>query len=181
MTWNAFHNRGEILRSVIAVADERRDGNLPLDVAGVREHFSGELDLLAALMLKWHARLSGNLEREFTLQPMDLEAAVAHAWRLTSEEMPGIRAIIDHSIAEPTDREMAQALNRAREREWLRLAGAAGMASDESRAAALAGSRIEKRARALPAGSVEPVDLVPEQPTSAGGTLVERIKAVLAA
>ncbi len=180
MTWNAFHNRGEILRQVIAVADERRDGHLPVEVPGVRENFAGELDLLSALMLKWHARLSGNVERELMLEPMDLECAVARAWRLTSDEMPGVRAVIDRYNAQPTDRDMATALERAREREWLRLAGAAGVASDESGAAARAGARIEESARALAPGSASPVDLVPEQPT-AHGSFVERIKAVLAA
>src|SRR5690348_5662323 len=95
MTWNAFHNRGEILREVIAVADQRRDGHLPTDVAGVRGNFAGELDLLSALLLKWHARLSGNVERELMLEPMELERAVARAWRRTGDEMPGVRAIID--------------------------------------------------------------------------------------
>jgi len=183
MTWNAFHNRGEILRQVIAVADERRDGRLPVEVDGVRTNFTGELDLLSALMLKWHARLSGNVERELMLEPMDLQHAVARAWRLTSDEMPGVRAIIDRYNAQPTDNDMADALARAQEREWLRLAGAAGVASDESNAAARAGARIEQDARALATGSVDPVDpadMLPEQPSNSA-TLVERIKAVLAA
>jgi len=180
MTWNAFHNRGEILRQVIAVADERRDGHLPLELTGVRDNFAGDLDLLSALMLKWHARLSGNVERELMLEPMDLESAVARAWRLTSDEMPGVRAIIDRYTAQPTDHDMAAALERAQQREWLRLAGAAGVASDESGAAARAGARIEQDARALPDGSVHPVNLVPEQPAPSG-SLVDRIKAVLAA
>ena len=180
MTWNAFHNRGEILRQVIAVADERLDGDLPLEVPGVRDNFTGELDLLSALMLKWHARLSGNLERELMLEPLDLEAAVARAWRVASDEMPGVRAIIDRYNAQPVDRDMATALERARDREWLRLAGAAGVASDESGAAARAGARIESAARALEPGTIHPVDLVPEQRTTPG-SFVERLKAVLAA
>ncbi len=36
MTWNAFHSRGGILRTVIAAADPPRDGRLPLDVDGAR-------------------------------------------------------------------------------------------------------------------------------------------------
>ena len=44
MTWTSFHHRGEILRAVIATADVRRDGVLPLDVAGVAETFGDELD-----------------------------------------------------------------------------------------------------------------------------------------
>ena len=34
MTWKSFHNRGEILRSVTAAANTRRDGLLPMDVDG---------------------------------------------------------------------------------------------------------------------------------------------------
>src|SRR5690348_1859493 len=49
MTWKAFHNRGETLRSVIAASARRRDGILPMDVDGVSEFFRDELDLLAAL------------------------------------------------------------------------------------------------------------------------------------
>ena len=49
MTWKSFHNRGEILRSVIATAGVRRDGYLPMDVSGVAETFGDELTLLAAL------------------------------------------------------------------------------------------------------------------------------------
>lgn len=181
MTWNAFHNRGEILREVIAVADERRDGRLPTDLAGVRENFAGDLDLLSALMLKWHARLSGNVERELMLEPMELEQAVARAWRRTSDEMPGVRAVMDRHVDHPTDQDMAHALSRAQEREWLRLAGAAGLASDEGEAAVRAGARIERAARALTPGTAGSADLVPEQPAATTGSLVDRIKAVLAA
>src|SRR5689334_4197467 len=95
MTWNAFHHRGEILQTVIDTADVRRDGVLPMDLPGVADTFVDELDLIAALALKWHARLSGNIERELMAQPMDLEAAITHAWRKSSNEAPGIRMIID--------------------------------------------------------------------------------------
>ena len=43
MTWTSFHRRGEILRAVIAAADPRRDGLLPMDVDGVAETFGDEL------------------------------------------------------------------------------------------------------------------------------------------
>ena len=94
MTWKSYHHRGEILRTVIATADERLDGKLPTDVAGVREQFSNELDLIAALMLKWHARLSGNVERELMKQPLDLEAAVAEGatWVRVGTAIFGSRA-----------------------------------------------------------------------------------------
>ena len=78
MTWKAFHNRGETLRSVIATAAIRRDGVLPMDIEGVAETFADELDLIGALQLKWHTRLAGQVERIMGGQPLDLDAAVAH-------------------------------------------------------------------------------------------------------
>jgi hypothetical protein len=198
MTWNAFRHRGEILRAVVATADERRDGALPMHLPGVAENFAGELDLLAALLLKWHARLSGNIERALAQQPMDLELAVARAWRRTADEMPGVRAIIDRARTS-TDETIAAALRRATEREWIRLATAAGLANDESPAAARAGSGVEEHARALYAASPDvavDAELVEDRVDAddaadpragagagagAGASFVERIKAVLAA
>lgn len=176
MTWNAFHHRGEILQTVIDTADVRRDGVLPMDLPGVRETFRDELDLIGALTLKWHARLSGNIERELMAQPMDLEAAIVNAWRRSSIEAPGIRMIIDRYTESPSDPEMAVALKRAQEKEWLKLASAAGLANDESASAARAGERVTTQARAgVPAPAATTVD------AGATPSLVDRIRAVLAA
>ncbi|MGY2874085.1 hypothetical protein ACVW00_001275 [Marmoricola sp. URHA0025 HA25] len=185
MTWNTFHHRGEILRAVVETADDRRDGVLPMELPGVHETFRDELDLVAALWLKWNARLSGNIERALTTQPMDLEAAVASAWRQTSEQLPGLRAILDRYVESPTDPEMAAALNRATEKEWCRLAAAAGLANDEGPAAARAGRQVELRARTAAAEqSADALMATATTDTSLDGdtpSLVERIKAVLAA
>lgn len=150
MAWNALNNRGEILRNVIATADLRLDGILPFDVRGARENFRDELDLLSAVMLKWHARLSGNVERALATQPLDTELAVATAWRRTADEMPGVRRIIDHYGDVPTDDYMRQCLERAAEKEHTRLALAVGSAQDETAAAIRAGERIEVLARTMP-------------------------------
>ncbi|MCX6395424.1 MAG: hypothetical protein NTV23_02945 [Propionibacteriales bacterium] len=181
MTWNAFHHRGEILQAVIDAADSRLDGILPMDIPGVPETFASELDLIGALALKWHARLSGNIERELMAQPLDLEAAISNAWRVSSHEAPGIRLIIDHYTESPSDPEMAAALSRAQEREWLKLASAAGLASDNSAPAIRAGERVTRNARVgLPA----PVPRTAGAPTVDvvdSPSLVDRIRAVLAA
>jgi hypothetical protein len=200
MTWSTFHHRGAILQTVVEVADTRRDGILPLDLPGVSESFHDELDLLAALQLKWHARLSGNIERALMSQPLDLEDAIASAWSTTSEQLPGVRKILDRYAESPSDPEMGAALNRANEKEWVRLAAAAGLASDESPAAARAGRQVELRARTEAAQrtaqksaqrsaqrSVDQsaADLLADATTDVddAGTpsLVDRIKAVLAA
>lgn len=180
MTWNAFHHRGEILQAVIDTADLRQDGVLPTDLPGVPETFRDELDLIGALALKWHARLSGNIERELMDQPMDLEAAITNAWRTTSHEAPGIRAILDHYTASPSDEEMAAALTRAQEKEWLKLATVAGLANDDSVPAARAGERITRNAR-TGAPAPAPVVSTPTVDAVATPSLVDRIRAVLAA
>ncbi|MGN6160556.1 MAG: hypothetical protein ACTHOG_02525 [Marmoricola sp.] len=182
MTWNAFHNRGEILRSAIDAANARQDGTLPMDLPGVRDQFRNELDLLAALMLKWHARLSGQIERELMAQPLDLEHAVASAWRRTNDEMPGVRLIIDQYTAHPVDHEMAEALHRAQEREWWKLAAAAGASNDESHAAARAGARVEAVARTMgPVADVPEAELAEAAADAVQGSFIDRIRAVLAA
>jgi hypothetical protein len=189
MTWNTFHSRGEILHLVVETADTRRDGRLPMELPGVTETFRDELDLLGALWLKWNARLSGTIERSLTAQPLDLEGAVAAAWKRTAEQMPGVRLILDRYLESPSNPEMAAALNRAAEKEWIRLAAAAGLANDESPAAARAGRQVELRARAtrvdeaaaeLLATATSEVAATPSVDESTP-SLVERIKAVLAA
>jgi hypothetical protein len=182
MTWTAFHHRGEVLQMIVEVADTRRDGVLPMQLPGVAETFRDELDVIAALWLKWNARLSGNLERALTGEPLDLEDAVASAWQQTRDQLPGIRLILDRYVESPTGNEMAAALDRAKDKEWCRLATAAGLANDEGPAAARVGRQIELKARADvvrasgPGPAVAPTDLDEDPPS-----LVDRIKAVLAA
>ncbi len=175
MTWTAPKSRGEILRDVSAVADQRRDGTLPLDVEGVATVFRDELDLLGALQLRWHTRLAGRIERELMSQPLDLEAAVVAAWRATATDLPGIRAIVDRHLDHPLDGDMAEAMTTAtrKERSWLAvMAGRSGLADPRAH---LVGADIETRARA---GHRPP-------PTSHRGDrgrgLVHRLRAVLAA
>ncbi len=204
MSWKTFHNRGETLRVVIDTANSRRDGVLPMDVPGVAEHFIDELDLVGALLLKWHARLSGNIERALVREPMDLESAVASAWHTTAEQMPGVRLVIDGCAGRPAGPEMARAMFRAREKEWARLAVAAGLANTQDEPAAAAGRRLEERARlGLPGPAARPEPVVQtsievpsetpnETPTGTPNTtpsttpastpcLADRIRAVLAA
>ena len=96
--------------------------------------------------------------------------------------MPGVRLIIDQYTANPTDDAMAAALHRAQEREWWRLAAAAGACSDESHAAARAGARVEAVARTLSEVSDIPEAEVAEMVAAANpGSFIDRIRAVLAA
>ena len=196
MSWNTFHRRGDTLRAVVETANERRDGVLPVDVPGVAENFADELDLLGALQLKWHARLSGNVERALMREPMDLESAVSSAWGTAAEEMAGVRLVIDRCTEEPTSPGMAVATGRSCRLERARLAMAAGLASGYSDAAVEVGRRIEDHARAGLAArtSPRPVDAAePETPAAAAAgaatpgrhlaneSFVDRIKAALTA
>ncbi len=188
MSWNSFHNRGETLRVVVDTANHRRDGVLPVGVPGVAENFEDELDLVGALLLKWHARLSGNIERALVREPMDLESAVAGAWRTTAEQMPGVRLVIDRCADRPSTPEMERAMTRAREHEWVRLATLAGLASGQDPTAVAAGRRVESLARDgldTPAPTAAPTAAPappagPAKPAS-GPSFVDRIRAVLAA
>ncbi|MCR1782169.1 hypothetical protein KVF89_06460 [Nocardioides carbamazepini] len=181
MTWTAFHNRGETLRSVIATSAVRRDGILPMDVDGVSTAFRDELDLLAALTLKWHTRLSGQIERMLAHQPMDLDEAVAIAWSNTAHELPGVRMIIDHYRTHPLDDAMASAMAVACFKERHLLAVMAGRTSLGDAAAARIGAEIEERARLLHRGlpMIAP-DAVYVEP-EVRGSLFERLRAVVAA
>lgn len=175
MTRNHVRSRGEILRDVIAVADTRRDGLLPMDVEGVLHAFHDELDLLGALQLRWHTRLSGRIERELADQPLDLERAVVTAWAATAEELPGIRAVVDRHRDHPLDEAMAEALRVATGKERTLLAVMAGRAGLADPGAARVGSAIEQKARAV--RRPRPT----RSGSHAGPGLLDRLKAALAA
>jgi len=177
MTWKAFHNRSETLRSVIAAAAVRRDGILPMDVAGVAETFEGELDLLAALQLKWHTRLAGHVERQLSTQPMDLQQHVALAWKAAADELAGVRLILDHYRDNPTSEEMAQALQAATAKEHQYLAVMAGRSGLANRLSERIGAEIEAAGRDLHRGVVTVAEGAPEKRES----LIERLRAVIAA
>jgi hypothetical protein len=176
MTWEAFHHRGDVLRTVIAEADARRDGNLPMDLPGVSETFRGALDVLAPLPLRWHPRLAGRIERALAGQPLDLDTAVVDAWRATAEQLPGVRAILDRHAATPPDAESARVMDTAVAKERQMMAVLAGRVSGT--AVEPHGQRIgeELEARARAGWSRPAPTRTPTQPR-----FVDRLKAALAA
>jgi hypothetical protein len=177
MTWTSFHRRGDVLRAVIAAADQRRDGALPSDVDGVAETFADDLDLLAALQLKWHTRLAGRIEREQLHQPLDLRDSVVRAWQLTADELPGIRAILDEARRHPADEATREVVRKAVAKEHVLLAVMAGRASAQDDRAAAAGARIEDEALATRA----PYPLDGAGDGVQRPSLLVRLKAALAA
>lgn len=178
MTWTSHHRRADVLREVVRAADARVAAGLPaalpMDVDGVAETFGDELTLLGALQLRWHTRLAGHVERELAGQPLDLHGAVVLAWLAAAEDMPGVRAVLDHHAARPTSEEMARNVAIATGKEHEMLALMAGRASSPGEAAQRVGREIEAAARA----SYVP-GAVRRRP--APPSLVQRIKAVLAA
>src|SRR5262245_52757090 len=118
-----------------------------MDVDGVAEKFTDELDLLLALQLRWHTRLAGRIEQELAAQPTDLEAAVVTAWQEVADEMIGVRAVLDHYRAEPEPGAMTTAIAKAVTKERILLAVMAGHAGLADALAARVGERIEQQAR----------------------------------
>jgi hypothetical protein len=126
-------------------------------------------------------------------EPMDLEHAVAEAWRTTAEQLPGVRMVIDRCTDAPTSPEMERAMNRAHDRELAYLATAAGLSSGRSAASIGAGRRVEELARTGLAvlQAQEPqaqpqAEPQPEPESNPGHdapteSLADRIRAVLAA
>ncbi|GAB3030949.1 hypothetical protein GCM10011376_23950 [Nocardioides flavus (ex Wang et al. 2016)] len=174
MNRTSHPRRADVLREVTRTADSRLDGQLPMDVDGVAETFGDELTLLGSLQLRWHTRLAGHIERELAGEPLDLGNAVTIAWLRAAEDMPGIRAIIDHHVDHPASAEMARATAIATAKEHELLALMAGRASAPGEAAQRVGREIARAARASYVPGVAPRQV--EAPS-----LVQRLKAVLAA
>jgi hypothetical protein len=147
MTWTTFHRRGDVLRTVTEVLDARRDGVLPMDLPGVAETFGSEHDLLAALLLRWHTRLSGHLERALMAQPADADRTVVEAWHATADELPGVRAAIEHYRDDPRDEHLAVALATSVAKEHLMLGAMAGRHGATPTETAAAGRFLAERAR----------------------------------
>lgn len=146
MTWTAFHRRSEVLRAVVAEADRRPDATLPTDVPGVAETFRDDLDLIGALQLRWHARLTGALDRHLAEQPEDPAAAVRAAWSETAVALPGVRAVLD-AQARTGSAEIREALAIAFAKERAVLALSAGIAVVGDPQASAIGAGLEQEAR----------------------------------
>ena len=184
MSWSAFHRREAVLRTVVEVANQRRDGALPTDVPGVAETFADDAELVAALQLRWHTRLAGRIERALSEDPFALENAVLNAWRRTASELAGVRAVLDSCTDRSTDAQLTEALERANRKEWVLMAVMAGRASVQDGAAAEVGRRLEQQARA----GFDPSDSLASTTTATThrtprerGRLLDRLLAHLAA
>lgn len=148
MTRNAFHSRTAVLGRVVDEVNSRRDGVLPMHLAGVAETFTDELGLVGGLQLRWHTRLAGEIERALDGHPDDLEAAVLTGWRRAAIALPGVRAVLDACGEHPSDERMARALTTARRKDRVLMAAMAGRASAADAGAVRMGRLLEEAARA---------------------------------
>jgi len=175
MTWTTHHNRGHLLREIEAVTAERRDGLLPMDLDGLTTVFDDELEILAALQLRWYTRLAGMIERELYDAPdANLEAAVIHAWHLTKDELPGVRAVLDHYTANPADEVMRHALATGRLKEHHLLALMAGLGGYGHELSIAVGGRLEERARETYISAAHVAEIHPRV------TILDRVRALVA-
>lgn len=170
MIWTS-PRRDEVLRAVIAEADRRLDGVLPMDVDGVEKTFRDPATLIDVLHVRWQAGLADHVARALAEEPHDPEAAVVRAWRRTARALPGVRMILDVDVDEASDRRR-QALVRRRDRQHRWLATQAGFAADgaltDDQLAAF-GRGIETQGRRYYRAGERP----------SGPPLMKRLKAVL--
>lgn len=147
MTWDTHHRRDLVLHDAMAAAEDahrRGDGVLLpwSDIEGAEETFGSPENLLRALQMRWHTRLSGAIERELSEQPWDLPLGVVHAWRALASEMPGVRRVLDVYVDKET-------MQTARSKEWVLLASASGLAAMDDPEAVRIGQQVEHRARSV--------------------------------
>ncbi len=124
MTWNAYNRRKEVLREILAIADQQCELSITdlLDtVDGGREAYANETELLFDIQMNWFQRLSGQLDRQFNEAVDSPEILAISAWVNAASEMPGARTLLDAEINNP-------ALGKAFAKELTLLAASAGVA-----------------------------------------------------
>lgn len=101
MTWQQVHARTAALREVADVADRRRDGTLPWDVAAPTGAFADADELLRALLARWSttllARLDDVVERSDGAQCDDVARLLAQL----AAEQPGVSAVLAAHLEHP--------------------------------------------------------------------------------
>lgn len=140
-------NRAGVLHDVIMEILSRKDGRIPVDIAGIDECFSGVEDLVGALMLRWHTRLIASLERGLLTEPEDRKEAVIEAWRHATWIYWGVRMVLDQLAEDPPNDVVARALQVTARNDWAAMAMAAGLASGFDEQATRVGHRLELEAR----------------------------------
>lgn len=124
MTWNAYNRRKEVLREILAIADQRRNDitltELLDTVDGSREAYANETELLFDIQMNWFQRLSGQLDRLLSEGVDTPEIMAVSAWVNAASEMPGARTLLDAELDNP-------ALGKAFAKELTLLAASAGV------------------------------------------------------
>lgn len=124
MTWNAYNRRKEVLREMLAIADQRHNDitltELLDTVDGGREAYANETELLFDIQMSWFQRLSGQLDRSLSEGVDSPEIMAVTAWVNAASEMPGARTLLDAELDNP-------ALGKAFAKELTLLAASAGV------------------------------------------------------
>ncbi len=167
MTWNAYNRRKEVLREMLAIADQRRNDVTLTDlldsVDGGREAFANETELLFDIQMNWFQRLSGQLDRLLVDSVDTPEIMAVTAWVTAAGEMPGARALLDAEVDNPV-------LAKAFAKELALLAASAGVPANHPDLNGH-GKRLRDSAR----DSVVYVDVVVDE-TPRSGSLVNRLR-----
>lgn len=139
--------RAIVLHAVIDDILARKDGQIPTNIDGIDSFFDGIDDLANVLLLRWHTRLVGSLERGLVDDPEDRAEAVIEAWRHATWIYWGVRMVIDELATNPPTAEVARAVHVTMRNDWATMAVAAGLASGFDEPAARVGHRLELEAR----------------------------------
>lgn len=176
MTWSPLR-RDDVLREVIAEADQRLDGHLPMDVPGVDQTFRDAYTLASVLHVRWHATLVAEVEKALAERTDDPVAAVLRGWRRTNRALPGVRLVLDRQVAAADEHSRVRWDRRvARQRQWLAIR--AGLAADTrvlDKDAVAIGAELEAEGRRF---ASTPRRSVRERSSA---SLLERIKATFVA
>lgn len=149
--------------------------DLALTTPGVPDTFTDEVDLVGALVLRWHTRLLARLDQAIEGPRGDLPGSVVEAWAGAARDQRGVRRLLDEQLATPSSPGLDALLRRAQQAEHARLAQAAGTAGTD----AAAGAGLELAARERLAQG-----LSSSGPYTASGTswaFVQRLRALVAA
>jgi hypothetical protein len=117
--WANVHTRSAALREVVRLLDAGQQ--LPWDAATTAV-FRDHDDLLQSLHELWSRRLNGRIDLALETDENQLRESVARAWIETTEDLPGVRRVLDEHADEPSLRQLERTQHRA-------VAVAAGLAT----------------------------------------------------
>lgn len=135
--WHDLHRRHEVLERIDNDVSAAEDHN-------ARDVFGDFADLLRAAHQQWITTLGGAIETALEVGDGDLLADVRHAWQVSSERHPGLRALLDQHADHPAVRPLVR-----REHDLVARATGIPRAADLVRSAARQEVRVPQHSRSL--------------------------------